>query len=68
MLEPVRQKQRNPLSYPTQAQIRRAVDAVKKSGVKVGGVEVRPDGIICVLSRSSRAGADKGMESFFDED
>lgn len=67
MLEPIHRKHRNPFSYPTQAQIRRAVDAVKKSGLKVGGVEIRPDGTISVLSHSSLSTPDKLRELFFDE-
>jgi len=58
----------HPLSYPTQAQIRRAVDAFRKSGLKVGGVEVRPDGTISILSHSSGSTPDRMKELFFYED
>ena len=53
-------------TYPTQAQICRAIDAVKKSGVRVGGVEIRPDGTISVLPAMGEV-IDPNKEAWFGE-
>jgi hypothetical protein len=37
----------------TELAIRRAVSAARKAGISVGGVEVRPDGTIVVLSKDT---------------
>lgn len=47
--------------YPRRAQIERAIAAAKAGGMKVGGVEIDPDGTIRVLGE--RAGA---AESAYD--
>lgn len=50
--------------YPTKAQIRRAVDAARENGIKVGGFELRPDGTITILPEKGTV-ADPAREAFF---
>ncbi|PHR54856.1 MAG: hypothetical protein COA43_16045 [Robiginitomaculum sp.] len=52
--------------YPTSAQINRAMSAAKKGGMKIGGIEVKPDGSILVLSPKSHL-TDPAKEKFFED-
>ena len=42
--------------YPRKAQIERAIAAAKAGGIKVGGVEIDPDGTIRILGEKASAG------------
>ena len=43
--------------YATTAKIKQVVGAAKEAGVKVGGVEITPEGVIRVLSERMAAQA-----------
>lgn len=50
------------IRVPTKAAIKRIVDAAKEAGIKVGGLEVTPDGTIRVLNEKLAATAPSGND------
>jgi hypothetical protein len=44
--------------YPRKAQIERAIAAARAGGIKVGGIEIDPDGTIRILEGQSPAATD----------